>query len=90
MLNDLTLPWKYEVGDLVCAPRQTADNVWGTLIVMKRIVLSTTKYYECWSQKSNRMISMPKSTLEEGWYVPNVPKVPKEKDKTTTNIELSS
>lgn len=76
--------WKYDVGVLVCAPRQTADNVWGTLVVMKRIVASTVKYYECWSQKANRMINMPKKTLEEGWYVP------KEKNKTTTDTELSS
>ena len=78
MLSNITWSWKYEVGDLVCAPRHSADEVWGTLIVMKRVVTSATKYYDCWSQKANRMISMPKKTLEEGWYVPT------EKNKEAT------
>ena len=78
MLSNIKWSWKYEIGDLVCAPRHSADDVWGTLIVMKRIVTSTVKYYECYSQKANRMISMPKDTLEKGWYVP------KEKDKEAT------
>ena len=78
MLSNVTWSWKYEIGDLVCAPRHSTDEVWGTLIVMKRIVTSATKYYECWSQKANRMISMPKKTLEEGWYVPT------EKNKEAT------
>ena len=70
MLSDTTWSWKYKVGDLVCSPRSNTDDVWGTLLVMKRMVTATTKYYECWSQKANRMISMPKKTLEVGWYVP--------------------
>lgn len=70
MLSSTKWTWKYEVGDLVCSPRGSADEVWGSLIIMKQMVTATTKYYECWSQKANRMISMPKKTLEEGWYVP--------------------
>jgi hypothetical protein len=75
MLSNVTWSWKYEIGDLLCCPRGNADNVWGTLIVTKRIVKSTIKYYECYSQKANRVIDMPKKALEKGWYVP------KEKDK---------
>lgn len=70
MLSNVTWTWKYEVGDLVCSPRRNTDDIWGTLLIMNRMVAATTKYYECWSQKANRMISMPKNTLEEGWYVP--------------------
>ena len=70
MLSDATWSWKYDVGELVCSPRSNTDDVWGSLIVMKRIVTATIKYYECWSQKANRMIDMPKDTLEENWYVP--------------------
>lgn len=73
-----TNSWKYEIGDIVCAPRQSADQIWGVLFVMERIQLTSVSYYECWSQKSNRVITMPKKTLEEGWYVP------KEKDKEAT------
>lgn len=76
--------WKYEVGDLICCPRNSADEVWGSLIIMKRMIDSTTKYYECWSQKANRMISMPKDTLEKGWYVP------KEKEKEVTKVQVPS
>ena len=78
MLSNVTWSWKYEVGELLCNPRANTDDVWGTLIVMKRIITSTVKYYECYSQKANRIISMPKNTLEESWYVP------KEKDKEPT------
>jgi len=78
MLSDVTWSWKYEVGELLCAPRHNTDDVWGTLIVVKRVVTSTIKYYECYSQKANRVIDMPKDTLEKGWYVP------KEKNKETT------
>jgi len=78
MLSNIKWSWKYEIGDLVCAPRANTDNVWGTLIITKRVVTATLKYYECYSQKANRIISMPKNTLEESWYVP------KEKDKETT------
>lgn len=62
--------WKYEVGDLLCNPRTNTDNVWGALIVI-RLVKNTAKWgwYECYSQKTNRIISMPKDTLEKGWYV---------------------
>ena len=83
MSDNTQMSWKYEVGDLLCAPRQTADSVWGTLIVMERIS-NAVLHYECWSQNANRMISMPKRVLEEGWYVP------KEKHKATTNTELPS
>jgi len=84
MLSNATWSWKYEVGDLVCSPRKNTDGTWGSLIVVKRITTETIKYYECYSQKSNRIISMPKDTLEKGWYVPA------EKDKETTDTKLSS
>ena len=78
MLSNITWSWKYEVGELLCSPRHNTDDTWGTLIIVKRVLTSTIKYYECYSQKTNRIISMPKDTLEKGWYVPE------EKDKTTT------
>ena len=77
MLNDVTWSWKYKVGDLVCSPRGSTNEVWGSLIVMKCVVTATIKYYECWSQKASRMIDMPKRVLEENWYVP------KEENKET-------
>ena len=82
MLNDIAWSWKYEVGDLVCAPRKNTDGIWGSLIIVQRVVTATIKYYECYSQNSNRIISMPKRVLEEGWYVP------KEESKTTTDTKL--
>lgn len=67
MLN--TNNWKYEVGDLLCCPRGGADDVWGAVFVINKIQ-AQKPYYECWSQRANRLISLPKETIEEGWYVP--------------------
>jgi len=78
MLSNATWSWKYEVGELLCNPRANTDDVWGALIIVKRVVTSTIKYYKCYSQKANRIIDMPKDTLEKGWYVPA------QKNKTTT------
>jgi hypothetical protein len=64
--------WKYCVGDLVCCPRSSANETWGSLLVLQCVQTESIKYYECFSQKANRIISMPKKVLESGWYEPGV------------------
>lgn len=62
--------WKYDVGSLVCCPRSNANDTWGTLFILVRVKTQTIMYYECYSQKANRIISMPKKVLEHNWYEP--------------------